>query len=64
MFDAILVDGAIFLKASLHGVKKSAGVGGAQPPPFANTCITGSGLLKTSPHGAKQKAGGWGGVKH
>ena len=73
MFDAILVDGAIFLKDSLHGAKKSWGVGaappphlktplswvlgfenqpawhrkarglgGVQPPRFANTFITGS----------------------
>ena len=32
--------------------------GGAQPAPFANTFITGSGLLKTSLHGVKKKRGG------
>ena len=58
MFDAILVDGAIFLKASLHGVKKSGGGWGGAAPPFANTVITGSGFLKTSLHGVKKKAGG------
>ena len=45
MFDAILVDGAIFLKASLHGIKKAGGGGGSgggQPPSFANTFITSS----------------------
>ena len=29
----ILVDGAMFLKASLHGLKKRGGVGAAPPPP-------------------------------
>ena len=33
------------------------GVAGAQPPPFANTFITGSGLLKTSLYGAKRSRG-------
>ena len=62
MFDAILVDGAIFLKDSLHGAKKAGGWGGGQPPPFANIFITGSGFLKTSLHGVKKKrGGGWGG---
>ena len=73
MFDAILVDGVIFLKASLHGVKKSGGLGGgAQPHPFANTFITGSErvhmgsvfagakILEVSLHSVKE-AGGWGG---
>ena len=36
VFGASLVHGAIFLKASLPGLKKSGGLG-AQPPPFANT---------------------------
>ena len=57
MFDAILVDGAIFLKDSLHGAKKSEGGWGG--PPFANIFITGSGFLKTSLHGVKKKRG-WG----
>ena len=39
--EANLADDAIdamFLKESLHGVKKNAGLGaGAQPPPFART---------------------------
>ena len=63
VFDAILVDGAILLKDSLHGAKKKAGgLGGAQPHPFANIFITGSGFLKTSLHGVIKKAGGgWGG---
>ena len=56
VFDVVLVDDAIFLKDSLHGAKKG-GVGwaGAQPPPFANIFIAGSGLM------AKKKRGGWGG---
>ena len=64
VFDAILVDGAIFLKASLHGVKQRGGF--ADPPPsFANTFITGSAFLKTSLHGEKtKKAGGLGGAQH
>ena len=32
-------------------------VGGAQPPPFANTFITGSGFLKTSLPGVKKTRG-------
>ena len=69
VFDAILVDGAIFLKDSLHGAKKSGGGGvggvgggwgGAAPPPFANIFITGSGFLKTSLPGVKKKSGGVG----
>ena len=39
MFDASLVQGAMFLKASLHGLKRQRGVGGPQPPPFANTNV-------------------------
>ena len=35
--EASLVDGAMFLKASPHGAKRKGRVGGAQPPPFANT---------------------------
>ena len=50
--------GAKILEVSLHGVKKSGGLGGG---PFANTFITGSGFLKTSLHGVKKKAGGLGG---
>ena len=62
MFDAILVDGAIFLKDSLHGAKKKRGGGWGAPPPFTNIFITGSGFLKTSLHGVKKKEGrGWGG---
>ena len=73
VFDAILVDGATFLNTSLHGVKKkSGGVGGAQPPPFANTFITGSEKVPMGSvfAGAKipevscmvlKNAGGWGG---
>ena len=34
--------GAKILEASLHGVKKSGGLVGAQPASFANTFITGS----------------------
>ena len=38
MFDASFVHGAMFLKASLHGLKKTGGgVGGGAAPPFANT---------------------------
>ena len=39
VFGASLVHGAMFLKASLHGLKKKRGGvgGGAAPPPFANT---------------------------
>ena len=34
----ILADDAMFLKASLHGVKKKAGgVGGSPPPPHLHT---------------------------
>ena len=40
--EASLVDDAMFLKESLHGVKRKRGVGGgaqpaAPPPPFAHT---------------------------
>ena len=41
-FDAILVEGAEFLKASLHGLQRKrggwvGGGGGRSPPPLANT---------------------------
>ena len=38
VFDAILVDGAIFLKASLHGVKQRGGF--ADPPPHLQTPLS------------------------
>ena len=38
VLDVVLVHGAMFLKASLHGLKRKAGgLGGAQPPPLADT---------------------------
>ena len=40
LLETVLVDGTMFFKASLHGVKRKRGVGGGRsppPPPFANT---------------------------
>ena len=45
MFDASLVHGAMFLKASLHGLKrKPGGLGGGAAPPICkhNVFMTGS----------------------
>ena len=40
VFDAILVDGAIFLKDSLHGAKKRGGFGGRSPPHLQKTSLS------------------------
>ena len=37
MFDASLIHGAMFLKASLPGLKNSGGVGGVAAPPHLQT---------------------------
>ena len=44
MFDASLVHGAMFLKASLRGLKRQRGVGGGAAPPICkhNVVMTGS----------------------
>ena len=55
MFDAILVDGAIFLKDSLHGAKKAGGGGAA--PPFANIFITRSLVFENQPAWHKKSGG-------
>ena len=73
--DASLVDNAMFLKESLHGVKRNGGVGGGvQPPPICthDVFITGSErghmgsvfadrmILAVALYSLK-KRGGWGG---
>ena len=42
MFDASLVNGAMFLTTSLHGLKRKRGVGGGPPICKHNVFMTGS----------------------
>ena len=58
MFDAILVDGAIFLKASLHGVKKSGGGLGGRSPPICKHRYHGFWVFENQPAWRQKKSGG------
>ena len=54
VFDAILVDGAFFLKASLHAVKKKLVVGGGHSHPHWQTPLSLYGVKEALYHGLAQ----------
>ena len=64
MFDAILVDAAIFLKASLPGVTTAGRLLGGAAPPHWFWLFGGAKILEVSLHGVKTQrwvgGGGWG----
>ena len=64
MPDAVLLDGAMFLKASLHCLKRQRGGGGggvAQPPPFQTQRLAHGRMILEAVLCVSKKSGGWSG---